>query len=184
MPLRRKAMRPALRRVMAELTVQERLQPSLLDRLVDHAPDQKREGDDKRTLTRQALRQAVLRDLACLLNATGDAIDEKRHPQAARSVLNYGLPMLSGQFTSSIQRVSMEQALKNAILQFEPRILPRTLEVEIVMEGSSLDSHNCISLLVRGSLWAQPVPLEFLMRSRVDLEEGRIAIDDLSNPAR
>ena len=108
----------------------------------------------------------------------------RRHPQAARSVLNYGLPMLSGQFTSSIQRVSMEQALKNAILQFEPRILPRTLEVEIVMEGSSLDSHNCISLLVRGSLWAQPVPLEFLMRSRVDLEEGRIAIDDLSNPAR
>ena len=42
---------------MAELTAQERLQPSLLDRLVDHAPDEKRESDDKRTLTKQALRQ-------------------------------------------------------------------------------------------------------------------------------
>ena len=72
----------------------------------------------------------------------------------------------------------MEQALKNAILQFEPRILSRTLEVELVMEGSALDSHNCVGLQIRGMLWAQPVPLEFLMRSRVDLEEGRIEIED------
>ncbi|GAA4346981.1 type VI secretion system baseplate subunit TssE [Variovorax defluvii] len=166
---------------MAEQQVaQERLQPSLLDRLVDDAPHEQRESDDKRTLTRQALRQAMLRDLSWLLNATGHglAFDDKRYPNAARSVLNYGLPMLSGQFTSSVQRVSMEQALKNAILQFEPRILPRTLEVELVMEGSALDSHNRIGLQIRGQLWAQPVPLEFLMRSRIDLEEGRVEIDD------
>lgn len=171
---------------MAELTAQERLQPSLLDRLVDHAPTEKRESDDKRTLTRQALRQAVLRDLGWLFNATGYGLglDDKRYPHAARSVLNYGLPMLSGQFTSSLQRVSMEQALKNAILQFEPRILPRTLEVELVMEGSALDSHNRIGLQIRGMLWAQPVPLEFLMRSRIDLEEGRIEIEDMSHPSR
>ena len=99
-------------------------------------------------------------------------------------MLNYGLPMLSGQFTSSVQRVSMEQALKNAILQFEPRILPRTLEVELVMEGSALDSHNRIGLRIRGMLWAQPVPLEFLMRSRIDLEEGRIEIEDMTSPQR
>ncbi|KTT19814.1 type VI secretion system baseplate subunit TssE [Pseudacidovorax intermedius] len=155
---------------------QERLQPSLLDRLVDHEPGRRQEGDEQRTLTRQALRQAVLRDLAWLLNATGlgEALDERRHPQAARSVLNYGLPMLSGQFTSSIQRVSMEQAVKNAILQFEPRILSHTLEVELIMEGSVLDSHNRVGLQIRGMLWAQPVPLEFLMRSRIDLEEGRV----------
>lgn len=169
---------------MVELTAQERLQPSLLDRLVDHAPGEQREGDDKRTLTRQALRQAVLRDLSWLFNATGHglAMDDKRYPHAARSVLNYGLPMLSGQFTSSVQRVSMEQALKNAITQFEPRILPRTLEVELVMEGSALDSHNRIGLQIRGMLWAQPVPLEFLMRSRIDLEEGRIEIEDMAQP--
>lgn len=168
---------------MAELTAQERLQPSLLDRLVDLAPDEKREGDDKRTLTRQALRAAVLRDLSWLFNATGAALDERRWPQAARSVLNYGLPMLSGQFTSSIQRVGTEQALKNAIQLFEPRILPRTLEVELIMEGSALDTHNRVGLLIRGMLWAQPVPLEFLMRSRIDLEEGRISIEDLTNSA-
>jgi len=169
-----------------EIAAQERLQPSLLDRLVDHAPTETRESDDKRTLTKQALRQAVLRDLGWLFNATGYGFgdDEKRYPQAVRSVINYGLPMLSGQFTSSLQRVSMEQALKNAIVQFEPRILPRTLEVELVMESSALDSHNRIGLQIRGMLWAQPVPLEFLMRSRIDLEEGRIEIEDMTHPSR
>lgn len=168
---------------MRELSVaQERLQPSLLDRLIDDAPDEKKEGDDKRTLTKQALRQAVLRDLSWLLNATGLglAYDDGPYPLAARSVLNYGMPMLSGQFTSSIQRVSMEQALKQAIQQFEPRILPDTLEVELVMEGYALDSHNQLGLQIRGMLWAQPVPLEFLMRSRIDLEEGRVEMEDLS----
>lgn len=50
------------------------------------------------------------------------------------------------------------------------------------MEGSALDSHNRIGLTIRGMLWAQPVPLEFLMRSRIDLEEGRIEVEDVSNP--
>jgi len=167
---------------MAELTAQERLQPSLLDRLVDNAPGEQVEGDDKKVLTKQALRQAVLRDLGWLFNATGHspAFDDKRFVQAARSVLNYGLPTLSGQFASSLQRSSMEQAFRQAILNFEPRILPRTLEVELVMDGPVLDSHNRVGLLIRGMLWAQPVPLEFLMRSRIDLEEGRIEIQDIS----
>ena len=170
---------------MAELTALERLQPSLLDRLIDEAPRERQEGDDQRTLSRQKLRQAVLRDLSWLFNATGqgDELDERLYPNAARSVINYGMPMLSGQFTSSIQRVSMEQALKQTIILFEPRILPRTLEVELVVEGVALNSHNRIGLTIRGMLWAQPVPLEFLMRSRIDLEEGRVDIEDATRRA-
>ncbi|MDR1969042.1 MAG: type VI secretion system baseplate subunit TssE [Burkholderiaceae bacterium] len=165
---------------MAEPAIQDRLQPALLDRLVDDARQQQRESDAQRTVTRQALRAAVLRDLSWLFNATGLGLplDGKRHPHAARSVLNYGLPMLSGQFSSSIQRASMEQAIKDAIAQFEPRILPQTLEVELLIDTPVLDSHNRIGLQIRGMLWAQPVPLEFLLRSRIDLEEGRVDIED------
>ena len=53
---------------MADLTPQERLQPSLLDRLTDSAPDTKRESRDRRVLSMRRLRSAVLRDLAWLLN--------------------------------------------------------------------------------------------------------------------
>jgi type VI secretion system protein ImpF len=165
---------------MAELTSQERLQPSLLDRLVDNAPDEKHESDDKRVLTKNALRQAVLRDLSWLFNANGlsPALDDKRFPHSAKSVLNFGLPTMSGQFASSLQRNSMEKAIRQTILDFEPRILADTLEVELVLEGPVLDSHNRVGMLIRGMLWAQPVPLEFLMRSRIDLEEGRCAVEN------
>lgn len=158
----------------------ERLQPALLDRLLDDEPTRLKESADKRTLTRASLRQAVLRDLSWLFNSTslGISHDDPLYPQAARSVINYGMPMLSGQFTSSIQRVSIEQGLRRAIVQFEPRILSQTLEVELVMDGPALESHNCVGLQVRGMLWAQPVPLEFLLRSRIDLEEGRVELQD------
>jgi type VI secretion system protein ImpF len=161
---------------MAELLVQDRLQPSLLDRLVDEAPGDRQESDDKKVLTKQALRQAVLRDLVWLFNSSGHApkLDSKRFPHAAKSVLNYGLPDLSGQYASSIEPGDLEQLIRASILLFEPRILPDTIEIQAVMEQSVLDAHNCLSLNVRGMLWAQPVPIEFLMRSQIDLEEGRI----------
>jgi type VI secretion system protein ImpF len=161
---------------MAELLVQDRLQPSLLDRLIDEAPSERQEGDDKKVLTKLALRQAVLRDLVWLFNASGHSprLDAKRFPHATKSVLNYGLPDLSGQYASSIEPGDLEQLIRASIVLFEPRILPDTLEIQAVMEQSVLDAHNCLSLNVRGMLWAQPVPIEFLMRSQIDLEEGRI----------
>ena len=167
---------------MPELTAQERLQPSLLDRLVDWQPQQKVEPLEARVLTKQTLRAAVLRDLQWLFNceAHGAEFDSGRYPHTADSVLNFGLPTLSGQFASSVQSSVIEAGIKRALLRFEPRILPKTLEVELVAEQSSLDTHNRVSLLLRGMLWAQPVPVEFLLRSRIDLEEGRITVEDLS----
>jgi type VI secretion system protein ImpF len=167
---------------MADLAAQERLQPSLLDRLIDDDPTSRVESVDKKTLTKQALRQAVLRDLGWLLNATGysPTLDEKLFPNVARSVLNFGIPTMSGQFASTMQPNSMAQALRQAIVNFEPRILQNTLQVDIVQEGFAMDSHNRVGLTIKGMLWAQPVPMEFLMRSRVDLEEGRFSIEDIN----
>jgi type VI secretion system protein ImpF len=167
---------------MVDIAAQERLQPSLLDRLIDDDPASKVEPMDQKILTKQALRQAVLRDLSWLLNATGycPELDEKQFPDVSRSVLNFGLPTMSGQFASTMQRASMEQTLRQAILNFEPRILARTLEIEIVLEGYAMDSHNRVGLMIKGMLWAQPVPLEFLMRSRIDLEEGRFLVEDMT----
>jgi type VI secretion system protein ImpF len=162
--------------LMTELLVQDRLQPSLLDRLIDEDPSSKVEADEKKVLTKQALRQAVLRDLVWLFNASGHSpkLDAKRFPNVARSVVNYGLPDFSGQFASSVEPGDLEQMIRAAVMLFEPRILADTLEISAEMEQSTLDAHNCLSLNVRGMLWAQPVPIEFLMRSQIDLEEGRI----------
>ena len=44
-----------------------------------------------------------------------------------RSVVNFGLPALSGQTASSLDVTDLTRAIREAILDFEPRILPATL---------------------------------------------------------
>jgi type VI secretion system protein ImpF len=168
---------------MAELTPQERLQPALLDRLVDDDPQNKtKEARDRRVLNKQRFRQAVLRDLAWLFNATNLASSEdlSQHPEVARSVVNFGLPALAGQTTSALDIVDLERLIRQAIVDFEPRILPGTLEVEPIVSDAQIDHHNIVSIRIRGTLWAQPVPLELLLQTDVDLETGAVEIRDLT----
>jgi type VI secretion system protein ImpF len=171
---------------MAEqLTPQERLQPALLDRLTDDEPDKKLEPRERRVLSKTRLRQAVLRDLAWLFNTTKleSSAAMARFPHARRSVLNYGLPALSGQTASNIEIQDLERDLRQAIIDFEPRILPETLQVRALVEISALDHHNVIGIEIIGQLWAQPVPIELLIRTEIDLETGKVQIADLA-PSR
>jgi len=173
---------------MAEqLTPQERLQPALLDRLTDDEPDKKLEPREHRVLSKNRMRQAVLRDLAWLFNSTkmesGAGRSMARWPYARRSVLNYGLPSLSGQTASTVEIQDLERDIRQAILDFEPRILPETLVVKAIVEISALDHHNVIGIEIHGQLWAQPVPLELLIRTEIDLETGKVQIADLA-PSR
>ena len=130
------------------------------------------------------MRQSVLRDLAWLFNATRlDAVtDLANAPYVRRSVLNFGLPALSGTTASSLDVNDLARAVREAILTFEPRILPATLEIRTVVEAGALDHHNVIGVEIRGELWAQPVPLEFLVRTEFDLETGAVQIADLNPP--
>jgi len=165
-----------------ELAAQERLQPALLDRLTDDEPDKKVEGPDKRVLSKSQLRQAVLRDLVWLMNTTRleSSEDLSSAPSVQRSVLNFGLPALSGETASTLDPTDLERAVRDAILAYEPRILPQSLRVQAIVSDTQLDQHNVISVEIEGQLWAQPVPLELLLRTEVDLETGEVEITELS----
>jgi type VI secretion system protein ImpF len=167
---------------MAELTFKDRLQPALLDRLSDDEPEKKQEPRENRLITRGRLRQAVMRDLAWLFNATrlGDASDFAGSPYVERSVVNFGLPALSGETASTLDIVALERSIRQAIIDFEPRITAASVEVHAVVSESQLDHHNVISMEIRGSLWGQPTPIELLLRTEVDLETGEVEIRDLA----
>ena len=172
---------------MAEqLTPQERLQPALLDRLTDDEPEKKLEPREQRVLSKSRMRQAVLRDLAWLFNAIRleADVDLTGLPFARQSVINFGLPSLSGKLASSLEVTDLERAVRQAILDFEPRILPNTLRVNALMDLSELDHHNVIGIEIHGHLWAQPVPLELLIRTEIDLETGKVQIADLAPTRR
>ena len=166
---------------MANLRAVDRLQPALLDRLTDDAPDSLVETAEARVIGRNRLRELVLRDLSWLFNTTapGDSIDWAGAPHARNSVLNFGLPPLSGATASTIDPLVLQARVKQAILDHEPRILPQTLVVEVLLSELQMDHHNQIGFRISGQLWAQPVPLELMLHTDIDLETGRVAVREL-----
>ncbi len=175
---------------MAGLTSQERLQPSLLDRLTDHDPRSQVESAEARVLNRQQLRAAVLRDLGWLFNTTrhepspNSTLDVERGrwegaSYARRSVLNYGLPALAGESMGSLDFDAIERNVHDALVAFEPRIDADTLEVELSLDGSMRDHQNALRLIIRGKMWNQPVPLEILLSADLDVETGTVSIKDM-----
>lgn len=167
---------------MAELTALERLQPALLDRLTDDEPDKKLEPREDRVISKSKLRQAVLRDLTWLFNATRleDTDNFAAFPYAEQSVINFGLPPLAGGTASTLDVIELENAIRQAIIDFEPRISPSSLKVEALVSELQLNHHNVIGVQISGDLWAQPTPIELLVRTELDLETGEVQIRDFA----
>jgi len=163
---------------MVEVAARDTLQPALLDRLTDHDPTRKVESRQERIISRTQLRASVLRDLSWLFNTTNFSSDVSlaAYPLVAQSTLNYGLAPLSGKIVSSLDLAELERVLKDAILRFEPRILPHTLSVRGISPSESLSHHNVVSFEIRGELWGHPYSLELLLKTDVDLESGEIRI--------
>lgn len=160
---------------------QDRLQPSLLDRLFDDAPEAKSDSVEARVISRNRLRELVLRDMVWLLNtAVPSDLDFAGAEHARHSVLNYGVPTLAGQTLSTTDPQEVERRMRQAILDHEPRILPETLQVQAIVNEGMVDHHNEIGLRISAQLWAQPLPLELLVHTDIDLETGRVAVRELA----
>jgi type VI secretion system protein ImpF len=157
------------------LNPRERLQPSLLDRLTDDEPGNPVDSPASRILSMNQLKASVLRDLSWLLNATSllDAAATKQMA-AGTSVINFGLPPLAGHSVSSINVQAIEGFIHQAIIAYEPRILPSTLQVRA--QASAHMNVNALSFEIEGDLWAQPVPLPLLLRTELDLESGHMHV--------
>lgn len=164
---------------MAELTPKERLVPSLLDRLTDENPDQTTEARGVRAENLVSLRESVLRDLEWLLN-TGNiegVVDLDDWPEVARSVLNYGLPNLSGKTVSATNPDEIQDQIRETIRHFEPRILPNTIRVTL-MPGTGEAHANSAVFQIEATLWGRPMPEALFLRTEVDLELGSVTLKD------
>ncbi|MFO0902428.1 MAG: type VI secretion system baseplate subunit TssE [Pirellulales bacterium] len=163
---------------MADLSLKERLQPSLLDRLTDNRPDEQQESRDQRVLTVRQLRESVLRDLAWLLNCERlEGVQSlKQFPQVQTSVLNYGIPSLSGAILSRVELPELERAIARSVKLFEPRILPQTIKIRVQAATSATGGENALSIQIEGQLWAQPLPQRLFLRTEVDLDTGHVEV--------
>ena len=161
---------------MAELTPQERLQPSLLDRLTDNEPLKTDESRDQRVLSLAKLRDCVVRDVSWLLNTERMPSVEKieEYPDAQQSVINFGIPSLTGGYSSGLDAEAMEKAVLDAIQAFEPRLIRGTVSVRSVRNRDQMNL-NALMFEIEADLWAQPVPLHLYLQTEVDLETGHFS---------
>lgn len=164
---------------MAELTSQERLQPSLLDRLTDANPESGVESRDQRVMSWQRLRDVVRRDLGWLLNCVHLEASEdlSAWPLVTHSTLNYGMPEIAGVPLANINVEALQKRVRQAILDFEPRLVRSKLSVTVESRKTGM-SRNSLAFVIEGEMWAQPVPQSMVMRTELDLESGAVKIDE------
>jgi type VI secretion system protein ImpF len=162
---------------MAELAPRERLQPSLLDRLTDDEPDKTIESRERRVLSVRTLRESVLRDLAWLLNTTNlfSIADDGKLPHLSNSVINYGMPDISGVSVAGMNMSDLERGIRQAIWDFEPRLMRASVVVKAV---SSEANHNKIMFEIEGDMWAQPYPERLYLKTELDLDRAAIRLSE------
>ncbi len=183
---------------MTEAGPQERLQPALVHRLADDDPGRTRPLQQRAT-SKEEFRASVLQDLRLLLSATrleaAEDLKERygtnpkmfrrppedlsRWPLVQKSVLNYGVPALAGR-TLTETLGGMEQTIRQAIVDFEPRILPdETLKVTVLIDEDDTDHHNVIGIRIEARVWTEPLPIEIAFGADFDLESGSVTLQDL-----
>ena len=146
--------------------------PCLLDRLIDDAPESREEAARRRTVTLDEYRAAVLRDLRWLMNSSSHLPGEDicQFPHVVTSVLNYGTRDLAGATTDNLDGFDLERQFRDAIIAFEPRIVPDTLQVRMVQSGRT--EFGRVGFEIKGHLWALPHPERIFFRTDIDLETG------------
>jgi type VI secretion system protein ImpF len=164
---------------MVELTTQERLQPSLLDRLTDEEPGKADESREKRVISATRLRDCVARDISWLLNCVnlGSGVELDDYPEVARSVLNFGIPDLTGAALSGVDASVLQRQLREALIAFEPRLTGSTLRVAVNSDGKRMDQQSLV-FNIESEMWAQPIPLNLYLKTEIDLETGRFSVSE------
>ncbi len=131
--------------------------------------------------TLDKITDCVKRDLTWLFNTNNMCQDEllkASYGEIESSVLNYGLPDLTGKTASSINIIELEDIIKQTIIRFEPRIIPKTLQVKLREDEVSMD-HNSLVFVISGDIWTDPVPVHLNLMTQMDLESGNIEVEDL-----
>ena len=134
----------------------------------------------RRSLSDGELKRLMSLDLEALLNTTNlesaapDLLDEL--PYVKRSILNFGMPDMANKTVDETMRIdAIRDDLRKAILQFEPRLLPKTLEIVRDTDGEDALS---IRFVVRSDMRADPVPTSVEFVTEVELQSGDIKIQN------
>ena len=142
------------------------LRASILDRLIDERPDQKKENEKQRHQLMNEIRDGVRRDLEQLLNTRFRSISPPQNcPELEKSLINYGLPDLNTfNFVNGASRQQFCSIVEKHIKSFEPRF--KSVHVSIPEHDALMG--DCMNFRIEAILYADPAPEEIVFDSSLE----------------
>jgi type VI secretion system protein ImpF len=143
---------------------------SVLDRLIDHEPENRMENPLSRTQSVRLLKSAVRRDLEWLLNTRRIAVPpDEGLADLNRSVYVYGLADLSAlTMENSADRNRLVRQVLASINLFEPRLT----NVRVVMVETPNAGKKDVRLRIEAMLRMDPVPEPVTFDTVIELKSG------------
>ncbi len=144
-----------------------RVKLSVLDRLLDDAPEMERDQPLSATAALTVLRRAVRRDLEALLNGRRRlASVPDAFPELANSSFTYGLPdFTAGAMQEDGARETLRREIERSIRRFEPRLVRVAVSLVPPKEDTSTTLHFRIDALLHADPAPEPISFETLVRT-------------------
>ncbi len=163
---------------MARPIQQTILQPSLIDRLIDLEPSNRKEAANAQTQSFRQLKDSVRRDLEWLLNTRRTPAEPfVRAKELWRSSYCYGLPDLTGLALHTAQaRMELARMLETAIESFEPRLRKVTATAQTTAPGS-----RTLRFQIEAMLLTQPAPARVRFDTTLELTSGQYEVGGEQN---
>ncbi len=133
-----------------------RVKLSVLDRLLDDAPEMERDRPLSATDALTVLRRAVRRDLEALLNARRRLFSIPRvFAELQTSSLSFGLPdYTAGAMNEDTAREILRKEIERCIKLFEPRLV----QVNVILMPRKDELDTTLQLKIDALLHADPAP--------------------------
>lgn len=138
-----------------------------------------RRGMTRKPVSEPVLRREVNTNLTNIFNTTNlESIEDlTATPLVKNSILNFGIPSLSAITIDENKVNDVTGYLKDAIMRFEPRIIPHTIETK--RDRSVDEAELTVRFNISGQLRCEPldIPVEFI--AEVEGDTGKFRIERL-----
>lgn len=120
------------------------------------------------------LRAVIQRDIGWLLNdiqfEAAVALDD--YPEIRTSVVNQGLPELTGRALDSATMIARGEEIRTALRAFEQRLRPETITV--TFDTSQIEAENKLHFSIGGEIRSAREEAWVQFSTTVDLDDGRV----------
>ena len=123
------------------------------------------------------LRNCVQRDIAWIMNDINfaAAVDLEDYPDVATSVLNYGLPELTGRSLDRPSMLARASEIGAAMRAFEERLRPDSIRVDF--DEGLVQHENKLRFAINGEIRNAVEESWIELKTTVDLDDGHVEVD-------